>query len=148
MLRAIAAVIVGYIALSIWVMATMTGAWFVLGGEFAFVEDTTEASTGWCVVAVVLGFIGAMFGGFITAAIARSPTNRPVTVLAGLVLGIGLLLAFLSQGRAAGPMTGELSVWEAAGESIPPAWYAFTIPFVGMIGVMLGGRLKRRSSGR
>lgn len=154
MLRAIIAVIVGYVVMFIWVVATLTAAWFALGSDFAFNEGTYEASTGWSVVMLVLGLVGAVIAGCVTASIGRAAA--PVKVLAGIVLVLGLAEAAVHQLRPEEPETEpaapveELAVWEAAGKSQPPAWYSFTIPVVGCAGVLIGGRRRRggRSSTR
>ncbi len=156
MLRAIASVIIGYVVIVVWVIVTMTVAWLVLGQSFAFTEGTTEITTAWSVVAIVLGFVGAIIGGVTAAAIARSPTNRPVKVLAGLVLVLGLVegVLYLVGGDDADTVegevvvedeatgeVGEIGVMEAASKGEPPTWYLFTMPVVGLVGVLVGGGL-------
>ncbi|MHC4415759.1 MAG: hypothetical protein ACYS0G_10780 [Planctomycetota bacterium] len=164
MLRGILAVIVGYVVMFAWVMVTSTVMYLGLGQSFALEEGTKEVTMGWLVASIVLGLIGAILGGLVAAVIGRSPTNRPVKVLAGivLVLGMGMAAAQLSMNRpdesqeaaseevvtgdAAAQETetvGELSSWQAMSEAVPPAWYSFTIPIVGLIGVLIGGSLKR-----
>jgi hypothetical protein len=151
MLRAILSVIVGYVALFVWVIATMTGAWFVLGSDFAFDTGTHDASTGWSVVSLILGAIGAVIAGLVTVSIARTAT--PAKVLAGIVLVLGLVEAVAYQmgdataDEEAQAVPGdELSVWQAATTTQPQAWYSYTLPFVGCAGVLVGCRMRRRSS--
>ncbi len=149
MVRAILSVIVGYVAISLWVFVTLGVAWFALGSEFAIIEGTHEASTGWSVVMIGMGAIGAVIGGLITASIGRAVA--PVKVLAGLVLVVGLALA-VYQLRSVESAdieqtvpAEELTMWQAMGTTKSPAWYNFGIPFVGCAGVLLGGRMRRRS---
>ena len=150
MLRAILSVIVGYIGLFIWVFATMTGAWFALGSDFAFNEGTYESSNGWSAVSLVLGAIGAVIAGLVTASIAKTAT--PVKVLAGIVLVLGLVSAVAYQvggatddeAAQAVPVE-ELTVWQAATTATPQAWYSYSLPFIGCAGVVMGGRMRRRS---
>ena len=97
MLRAIVSVIVGYVALSLWVFVTLGVAWFALGSEFALSEGTHEATTGWTVLMIGMGAIGAVIGGLITASSGRAVA--PVKVLAGLVLVVGLALAVYAASR-------------------------------------------------
>ncbi len=150
MIRAILSVIIGYVALFIWVMATMTGAWFALGSDFAYDQGTYDASTGWSVVSLVLGVIGAVIGGLVTASIARTAT--PAKVLAGIVLVLGLVTAVAYQmgdatadEAAQAVPVDDLGVWQAASTTQPQAWYSYSLPFVGCAGVLLGGRIRRRS---
>ncbi|MEE8129061.1 MAG: hypothetical protein V3T48_02150 [Vicinamibacterales bacterium] len=148
MLRAILAVIVGYVALAIWVMVTLAVAWFALGSDFAFNEGNLEASTGWSVLMLVLGAIGGVIGGLIAASVGRAAS--PVKALAGFVLVLGLVIAVMHQmGIGESEDTGqpvaveELPMWEVATETKQPAWFDFALPFVGCAGVMIGGRMRR-----
>ena len=149
MLRAILSVIIGYVVVGIWVFATTTGAWFALGSDFAFDKGTYDATTGWSVVSLVLGAIGAVIAGLVTASIARTAT--PAKVLAGIVLVLGLVEAVAYQvgdataeeAAQAVPVE-ELTVWQAATTTQPQAWYSYTLPFVGCAGVLVGGRMRRR----
>ena len=93
MLRAIYSVIVGYIVMALCVGVTLGAAWFALGSDFAHSEGTNEASTGWSVLMLVVGAIGAVIGGLVTASIGRAAA--PVKVLAGIVLVLGLVASVL-----------------------------------------------------
>jgi len=126
MIRAILSVIIGYVALFIWVMATMTGAWFALGSDFAYDLGTYDASTGWSVVSLVLGLIGAVIGGLVTAVAYQMGD------------------ATADEAAQAVPVD-DLGVWQAASTTQPQAWYSYSLPFVGCAGVLLGGRIRRRS---
>ncbi len=142
--RGILAVIAGYLAAAVWVMATLTVSWIVLGASFAFEEGTTRTSAGWCILALVLGFPGAMLGGWVAAIIARSPTNRPVKILAGLMLVLGLMEGVVAFQKArttepAAQSAAEMSFMEAATAAVQPAWYSFSMPFVATAGVLFGG---------
>ncbi len=149
MLRAILSVIIGYVVVGIWVFATTTGAWFALGSDFAFDKGTYDATTGWSVVSLVLGAIGAVIAGLVTASIARTAT--PAKVMAGIVLVLGLVEAVAYQvgdataeeAAQAVPVE-ELTVWQAATTTQPQAWYSYALPFVGCAGVLVGGRMRRR----
>ncbi len=150
MVRAILSVIVGYVAISLWVFVTLGVAWFALGSEFAIIEGTHEASTGWSILMIGMGAIAAVIGGLITASIGR--TAAPVKVLAGLVLVVGLALA-VYQLRSVESAdidqtvpAEELTMLQAMETTKSPTWYNFGIPFVGSAGVLLGGRMRRRSA--
>ena len=148
MARAIAAVIVGYLAIAVWVIGVTLIAYLILGASFAFREGTTEVTLGWVAVDLLSGLTGAIIGGFVTAAMARSPNNTPVKVLAGVVLVLGLLTAAaqLMAGGAAVTETpaAELSAFEAFSQTKQPIWHSFTLPLVGLVGVLIGGNLRRR----
>ncbi|MFG0252004.1 MAG: hypothetical protein ACF8NJ_03930, partial [Phycisphaerales bacterium JB038] len=113
MLRAIAAVIVGYVTLALWVMLTFSIAFLVLGKEFAFQEGSTQVTFGWILVSIVLGLIGAVIGGLVAGLIGANPRRTPVKVLAGLVLVLGLLLAVA---QLFAPAEGPVEAREPDGE--------------------------------
>jgi hypothetical protein len=148
MLRAIAAVIAGYLAMAIAVFVTLTLAWVALGPGFAFKAGTTEVTFGWIAINLPLSFVCALLGGWVAAKIARRP--GPVKALAAviLVLGLGMAVAHLfvdssaASEEAADRVTQEeeVSTFEAASEAIQPPWYNFLLPFLGAAGVLLGGR--------
>jgi len=76
--RSIAAVIVGYIIMAIWVMVTLAIAWYGLGYGFAFQEGSLRVTIGWCLVTLVLGLVGAVIGGFVAALTPPRPRmSRP-----------------------------------------------------------------------
>ncbi len=55
-----------------------------------------------------------------------------------------MLHVFVDDPMAEPPKTvAEMTMFEAASESIAPAWYNFAIPLVGCAGVLIGGGLKR-----
>lgn len=146
MLRAIAAVIVGYVAIVIVVSLSFVGAWTALGVETVFQPGSYHPSGAWIAVSIVLGLVGAVIGGFICALIATSA--KPVQALAGLVLIVGLVMAVLVLvGGDARPTErpADVDMQTATQNAIQPAWVAFLNPLVGAVGVLLGGRLKRRN---
>ncbi len=149
MLRTIAAVIVGYIVMSVWVMLTLSVAWLVLGRNFAFEPGTTNVTAGWMTVAGLLGFFGAVLAGVVAARIGRDPTNTPVKVLAGVVLGLGIVFA-AANNSASRPASDPadipegVSVFEAASHAQQPPWYGYFTAFIGAAGILFGGRLLRR----
>lgn len=168
MFRGILGVIAGYIVMVFVVFAGLTGLWLVLGESFAFKEGAKEVTTAWIAVDLPLAFVAAILGGLVTALVAPSPRRRPVKALAGLVLVLGLGMAaahLLVDGpggngeepgaRVAADAPGEeaqeteaagtLDMWEAMQEASPPTWYHFTLPFVGVVGVLIGGCLRRRT---
>ena len=151
MVRPITAVLVGYLVMAAWIMATLTLAWKLLGPSFAFHPGTTQVSLGWVAVTLPLSFgLGAVLGGFIAGSIARSRENKAVRALAVIVLVLGLVMAvkdLVSDPAGRDPASDpvvvieEMSAFEASSEAVRPTWYSFLIPFVGLAGILLGGRL-------
>ena len=162
MWRAILAVVLGYLTLFIWVTITLLVVLaidlFVIDRSFVVDEGTSNVTIAYIGINLGLGFIGAVMGGVVAAAVAASPTNRPVHVLAGLCLVLGLagavwplVAAEQADGEAAaetqaageGADSNDLTTaMRAMQEATAPTWYNFALPFVGSIGVLIGGRLK------
>jgi len=141
MLRAILAVIVGYLAMAVTVFATFTGAYLILGSAGSFKPGSYEVSGTWLVLSLVLSLAAALVGGLVCRAIARSP--RPVVALAGVVLVLGALSAvpiLLRAGEPPEPRTGDVSNIEAMNRARQPVWVALTLPLVGAAGVLVAGR--------
>ncbi len=159
MWKAILAVILGYLTLFVWVtvtlLATVAIDLFVIDGSLVVKEGTSDVTIAYMAINLGSGFIGAILGGVVAAAIAASPTNRPVHVLAGLCLVFGLALAvwpLVADAPADGQPAAEATAASEGTESddmmaamkamqgtTAPTWYNFTLPFMG---VLLGGRLK------
>ena len=89
MMRAILSVVVGYVVMFLAIFLLFSGLYLVLGQERSFQPGSYEPSALWTAVSFGLGAGAAVLGGYVSAAIARTPT--PPKVLAGVVLVIGLL---------------------------------------------------------
>jgi hypothetical protein len=141
MLRAILAVVLGYIAMFIVTMITFTAVQFSLGTDQIFRPASYEVTTTFIAFALILSFIAAVLGGAVAALIARS--HRPVVVLACIVLALGFVSAAVQLAAPdPGARTGDVTPFEAASQARQPAWYALIIPFIGAAGVFVGGRFR------
>ena len=151
MVRAVAAVILGYLGMAIWVMMSVGIAWKVLGEDFAVNPETMQATGKWMALNLPLGFVGALLGGWLAASIAKAKGAAAVRGLAILVLVFGLMLATSETLRDpdAAP-TGEASEQAEEVETMmrakQPTWFTFLIPFVGFAGVMIGGNIRSRAA--
>ncbi|HJZ90374.1 MAG TPA: hypothetical protein VKE40_05845 [Gemmataceae bacterium] len=141
MFRFIIAVVVGYLVMVVLVVATSSVAFVV--PDVAFQKDSFDVTHGWLAYALAVGLVAAVAGGFVAARIARR--RRAAAILAALALIIGLLSAVgnLRRERPTGSPAG-LTTTERASRMVQPTWYAFTLPFVGAAGVLVGGRCARR----
>ena len=142
-------VLVGYLAMFAVVFIGIAVVWSILGAEAAFVPEGTEASTLWSVMVLASGLIAAITGGLVATAVAKHETNLPALLLAALVLVLGLAIAIGQLGSAPTPLpegkvAADLTFFEAGEVARSPAWYNFTVPWIGAIGVVLGERVFRR----
>ncbi len=146
MIRAIVAVIVAYVVMFLLIFLTFTGIYLLLGADRAFRPGSYEASNLWLGIAFGVNLIVAIIGGLICAAIAKG--GKAPLALAIVVFVLGLLLAIPSlMAQKANPnmvRTGSVSNLEAMQRAREPTWVPFTFPFIGAIGVLIGGKLKRR----
>lgn len=144
MIRAIIGVVVGYIATAILVIACFTALQLGLGTERVFKPGLYEPTMLFNITALGVSLVAAILGGFICVLISRS--SKAVYALAGLFLVLGLFSAVLNNRKPdPGPRIGNITPMEAAEKNRQPDWYAFTIPFLGAVGVIIGGRLKARA---
>jgi hypothetical protein len=144
MWRTIGAVVVGYLVMFVFVFVSFTIAFLVMGTEGAFKGGSYDVSTLWIVVSFVLGFIAALLGGQVCAMIAKSPNAPWALAVVLLLLGLAMAWPTLAPPDDGQPTTrgAEVTSMEAMQRAKQPPAVAFVNPFIGAIGVLLGGRLK------
>lgn len=140
--RAVMAVVAGYATMFAFVFVTFSLAYLLLGAERTFASGTYEVSGAWILVSFVLSFVAAIAGGRACRRLARAA--RPVTVLAALVLVLGLVLAMPTLNAPSDPATlqrsADVGTMAAMQKARTPAWVALLTPLVGAIGVLLAAR--------
>jgi heme A synthase len=114
MWKSIVSVVLGYIVMVIIVVISTSIAAVLL------LDSPDQISTAYLIANLVLGFIAATAGGFVTSKIAPNNPTQHVYYLAALVIILGLLLL-------AEPQTGQ------------PNWYPWAIMLAGAAGVLTGG---------
>ncbi|HMJ25582.1 MAG TPA: hypothetical protein VK475_07125, partial [Pyrinomonadaceae bacterium] len=91
--------------------------------------------------------ITTIIAGFICVAIAKG--DKTPLVLAAVVLVLGLALAAASTALRPADThevrTGNVPNMEAMSKARHPAWVIFLGPVIGAVGVLIGGKLKRRA---
>jgi hypothetical protein len=145
MLRALLAVVVGYLGMAVLVFAGFSLAYLVLGADRAFRPGTYEVTPLWVVTAILLGFASALVGGLICAAISTGGKAPVVLAAIVLVLGLGMAVAALLSPIESPPpaRTGHVSNYDAMQHSQRPGWVALLDPIVGAAGILIGSRLRR-----
>lgn len=146
--RAILAAITGYVVMAVTAVAGIGLTWLIFGADGAFRDGETVASTQWSVTNCVFGFVAAVVGGLAAAAIDKTPDRLGTKFLMGIVLGLGMLIAFLSLNVEPKPLPdgksiSDLSFMEAGEVATSPMWYNFVIPLIGTTGVLVGSRFIR-----
>ena len=146
MARTIIGVIVGYVAMFILNFCGFVTLYAVLGPEQSFEPGLYLASTKWIAITFVILLITGTIAGLLCALIAKG--GRAPLALAIVVVVLGVLLAVPAMMKANVNAklvrTGDVPSMQAAQLAYWPVWCPFAFPFVSAIGVMIGGKLKRR----
>lgn len=147
MLRSALGVIVGYIVMFILQVVAFMTIYSLMGANWSFKPESYEASTRWTVMQFVVILVTTIIAGLICAIIARG--GKAPLALAAVVLVLGLALAAASTAfRPADThevRTGNVPNMEAMSKARHPSWVMFLGPVIGAVGVLIGGKLKRRA---
>ena len=143
MLRKIVGVIAGYIFVIAFIIGAFSLSYAFLGTERSYQPGSFKVSMLWIVLSSIIGFVAALFAGFLCRLISRS--SGAVQFLAGLflVLGIAMAVFQMVNPKPDLPREGEVSGADAMAKSVSPDWVNFLNPFIGAIGVLAGGSLRR-----
>jgi hypothetical protein len=143
MLRAFGGIVVGYIAMAIFITVVFVCLFLALGVDRAFQPDSYEVSTLWIAISLGISLGGAILGGYLCAAVGKS--LRACKALAVIVVVLGLLLCLPSMKRGEGPnvRAGEVPNFEAMQLGVTPIWAHLLTPVLGAVGVLLGARMKK-----
>lgn len=146
MARSIIAVIVSYVLMFVLVSLAFFAMYSVLGAEQAFNPRSWDASNRWVSIALVVSFVIAVIAGFVCALIAKG--GKAPLALAIVVLALGLLLAipsFVANQTDQGVRAYAPPLFEAMQKAKQPNWVPLVLPVIGAIGVLIGGKLKKRN---
>ena len=141
--KIIGGVVAGYVTMVVLVFALFSLTWLVLGAGGAFQPESWDPSLIWVLVTIVLGLAAAIGGGYVAVAIAHD--ERVVIWLIVVVLIIGLLSAVMMMfepDAGLGVRPESVSMFEAMGNARQPVWVAFLNPVLGVVGVLMGARMR------
>lgn len=147
MVRAVLAVIASYIVMFLLLFACFTAAYLLLGVNHAFRPASYDVSHRWLALMFAVHFVAAAIAGLVCAAIAKGGKAPLALAVVVLVMGILFAIPVLTAQRTAASMvrTGDVPNIEAMQRARMPPWAALLTPVVGVVGVLIGARLKRRS---
>ena len=143
--RNILGAVLGYVVMFIFIFATFTAAYLLMGDDTAFAPGSYDVSMTWIVVSMILGFVGTIAAGYTAKLIGRSA--GAVKILAGFVLVLGTLMviATVVSPKPAEARSAATSNMEAMNKARTPLWVATINPVVGLVGVLIGGSLRKES---
>jgi hypothetical protein len=141
-MRVLAGAVLGYVVVSVVVFAALSIGFRAVGPDVAFWPGTYEASGAWIALSFVIGFASAFAGGRVASLVA--PGGRAVVALAFVLFALGVLFALAPLVTDLPPVAprpeGPLDVTAAMQHARTPTWVGFVNPFIGVAGVLLGGR--------
>jgi magnesium-transporting ATPase (P-type) len=147
MVRSVLGVIVGYIVMFILQVASFMTIYTLMGADWSFKPASYQASTQWTVMQFGVILVTTIIAGLVCAMIAKG--GKAPLVLAALVLVLGLALAFASTALRPADThelrTGNVPNMEAMNKARHPSWVVFLGPVIGAVGILIGGKLKRRA---
>ncbi len=147
MLRSVLGVIGGYVLMFILQFAAFMTIYTVMGANWSFKPGSFHASTRWTAMQFAVVFVTAAIAGLVCAIIAKG--GKAPLVLAVVVLLIGFALAAAHTAKQP-PETNEMRTantpnMEAMVKARHPVWVVFLGPVIGAVGVVIGGKLRRRA---
>ena len=147
MARSIIAVIVSYILMFVLNLLAFLGLYAVIGPGQAFRPRSYLASNRWILITFVILVVTGVIAGLICAVIARGGRAPAALALGVVVIGILLAIPSVMKARSNAGMARppEVSQMEALNYAYWPVWAPFVFPFVSALGVVVGGKLKKRS---
>ena len=143
--RKILGVIAGYISMAVVVFIFFTILYIILGTEGSFEPNSFQVSMVWIIASIILGFVAAVFGGYICTWIAKD--KKAAMFLAGLVLVLGIIMALPKLSAPADQAnkvrSAKLSNMEAMQQAEQPASILILNPILGAVGIFFGARLRK-----
>jgi hypothetical protein len=143
--RAFGAAILGYLVMFMVVFVTFTAAYIGMGSERAFQPGTYDVTGLWLATSIVLGLLAAMAGGWVAEHVGKGGRASRILMIIVLVLGIASAIPAMMRSTAPTTREGAVSNLEAMSQARSPKWIDLLNPMIGIVGVMLGARLKRGS---
>ena len=147
MARSVLAVIVGYVVMFVLQIIAFMTVYSVLGANWSFKPASYHASTRWTLMQFTVIFVTAIIAGLVCALIARG--GKAPLALAVVALLIGLALGAIHVATQPAD-TGEFRSVDvpnmvAMTKARHPMWVIFAGPVIAAAGILIGGKLKRRS---
>ena len=146
MLRSVLGVIIALILSVILQVASFMTMYGLMGTEWSFKPTSYQASTRWTAMQIVIIIVTSIIAGLICAVIAKGGKAPLALAAVVLVLGLGAALLRTSMHPDTHEVRiGNVSQKDAMDKARRPTWVVFLGPVIGAVGVLAGGKLRRRT---
>ncbi len=139
MLRSIVAVVVSFIAMFGLTMVVFSGLWYGLGPDALFQPASFKFSMLFAIALAAITIIRGLLGGWMCAKIGRG--TKPVIVLAGLVLVLGMIVCYstLQKPEPTDVREPGMTIDQFFDKTREPTWFVIFSPIAGAATVLIGG---------
>jgi len=139
--RIAGAVLLGYLAMFATVFVALIAAYLVLGPERAFRPGVYDASVPWMAINIAVIFGAAYLGGMLANRVSGGERAPGILAVVVLLLGFWIALpALFAEPGILAARTGDVGPLQALQLARPPMWLALMYPFIGAVGVIVGGQ--------
>ena len=140
MIRTILGVIVGFVVMLVIQFVALTASYLILGVKGTFEPGTFKLTSLWLVVQAVFTLVAGIIAG--KACVVASGRRWALIPFVVFMLVVGLLAAIppLLVADSIPARLGDTSVIQAMTSGRAPKWFLVLNPFIGAVGILLGGR--------
>ncbi|MBX3095236.1 MAG: hypothetical protein KF812_00075 [Fimbriimonadaceae bacterium] len=136
-MRVVGGVIVGFIATALVIFALASVSWLILGPSGSFEPGTWKTTTTWGIGKLIVDTIAAFVGGLIAYRIGGKTSAH---VLAGIILVLGLVMAFVVIGNpppgSSEPRPEVVSMTDAMNKALESPWALYASPVLSCLAVL------------
>lgn len=147
LVRNILGIAAGYIAVTALSFFSSNFLFYVLGANASFDPGTFKVNTTWLILFMLSGLVASIIGGWVCMRIVKN--QKVVTVLAGIVLILGLVLSIpeLTESDAERNQLreGNVPTMIAMENAKLPRKALVINPFIAVIGIMIGAGIWKSS---
>jgi hypothetical protein len=149
LLRTIAALVAGFLAIATCMFLAIAAMWTGLGAGFAFEGTGPNASSGWAAGMLAGSFLGSVCSGCAISVIFRREPRRGVLVTISVAVlftagVVGMRISQTPPPLPEGRTSSSLSFAEAGEIAVSPDWYFAALGPVNLVGAVCARRIFRR----
>lgn len=138
-LKNLGAAVLGYVGMAVFIMASFSLVWLVLGPDRSFQPGSWDVSSIWLAASLVLGLLAGVAGGWLCGKVQAD--MRGLWVLLGIVVVAGVAGALLgADAPPVGARPDDVSMLDATNSAQQPTWLDWLNPVLGVVGALYGAR--------